>query len=346
MTTTKDKIEKLQAQIAKSKDKLTKHKKDKVDKSYKLCKKLGIKNPDKWDAYSEGRSHEQFQAKCYYDHAKFGYEIMQSKLDDLNKRLKSLYEKKQKEDLKNNTTPQIPVIEEFLENWKKSAREYYLQQVEALEKFEADYINNRNEVMKELEIKYGKHAVLKMSPEVKKELRDRKVDYKSKNEYIKNHFNSITVELYQLNQLGRSGMENKLESLLSSEVNKKRADFYARCYKVVGDITDASSLHVGRNGSINGTIVGKLGKAVVETIMAGGYNVQVLHYRVLVTPINKKSTKSKGNSKGGNNSKYSDKTLSELREMAENLGLKFNYDRYKNNNILRMHLVMALKKLQ
>lgn len=340
MTTTKEKIEKLQAQIAKSKDKLTKHKKDKVDKSYKLCKELGIRNPDKWDAYSEGRSSEQFHAKCYYDHAKFGYEIMQSKLDDLNKRLKSLYEKKQKEDLKNNTTPQIPVIEEFLENWKKSAREYYLQQVEALEKFEAEYTNNLDEVLKELEIKYGKPAVLKRSVEVKKELKDRKVDYTSRNMYIKTHFNSVTVELSQL----RSEMNDKLESLLSSEVNKKRADFYARCYKVVGDITDASSLHVGKNGSINGTIVGKLGKAVVETIMAGGYNVQVLHYRVLVTPINKKSTKIKGSSKGGNNSKYSDKTLSELREMAENLGLKFNYDRYKNNNILRMHLVMSLKK--
>ena len=340
MTTTKEKIEKLQAQIAKSKDKLTKHKKYKVDKSYKLCKELGIRNPDKWDAYSEGRSSEQFHAKCYYDHAKFGYEIMQSKLDDLNKRLKSLYEKKQKEDLKNNSTPQIPVIEEFLENWKKSAREYYLQQVEALEKFEAEYNNNLDEVIKELEIKYGKPAVLKMSAEVKKELKDRKVDYTSRNMYIKTHFNSVTVELSQLG----SEMNDKLESLLSSEVNKKRADFYARCYKVVGDITDASSLHVGKNGSINGTIVGKLGKAVVETIMAGGYNVQVLHYRVLVTPLNKKSAKSKGNSKGGNNSKYSDKTLSELREMAENLGLKFNYDRYKNNNILRMHLVMALKK--
>lgn len=340
MTTTKEKIEKLQAQIAKSKDKLTKHKKDKVDKSYKLCKELGIRNPDKWDAYSEGRSSEQFHAKCYYDHAKFGYEIMQSKLDDLNKRLKALYEKKQKEDLKNNTTPQIPVIEEFLENWKKSAREYYLQQVEALEKFEAEYTNNLDEVMKDLETKYGKTAVLKMSAEVKKELKDRKVDYTSRNMYIKTHFNSVTVELSQLG----SEMDNKLESLLSSEVNKKRADFYARCYKVIGDVTDASSLHVGRNGSINGTIVGKLGKAVVETIMAGGYNVQVLHYRVLVTPLNKKSTKNKGNSKGENNSKYSDKTLSELREMAENLGLKFNYDRYKNNNILRMHLVMALKK--
>lgn len=340
MTTTKEKIEKLQAQIAKSKDKLTKHKKDKVDKSYKLCKELGIRNPDKWDAYSEGRSSEQFHAKCYYDHAKFGYEIMQSKLDDLNKRLKSLYEKKQKEDLKNNSTPQIPVIEEFLENWKKSAREYYLQQVEALEKFDAEYSNNLDEVMKDLESKYGKTAVMKMSAEVKKELKDRKVDYTSRNMYIKTHFNSVTVELSHLG----SEMNERLESLLSSEVNKKRADFYARCYKVVGDITDASSLHVGKNGSINGTIVGKLGKAVVETIMAGGYNVQVLHYRVLVTPINKKSTKIKGNSKGGNNSKYSDKTLSELREMAENLGLKFDYGKYKNSNILRMHLVMALKK--
>lgn len=49
-----------------------------------------------------------------------------------------------------------------------------------------------------------------------------------------------------------------------------------------GEIIDASNLYIGLNGEPNGFIIGKKGRSVVETIVAGGYNIQILHYRVLV----------------------------------------------------------------
>jgi hypothetical protein len=56
----------------------------------------------------------------------------------------------------------------------------------------------------------------------------------------------------------------------------------ARVERKTGEITDAAGLHIGMNGEINGLVVGVKGSATVNTIGAGGYNIQCFHYRVLV----------------------------------------------------------------
>lgn len=50
----------------------------------------------------------------------------------------------------------------------------------------------------------------------------------------------------------------------------------------VGKITDAAGLTIGMNGELNGLVIGDKDNATVTTILAGGYNIQCLHYRVLV----------------------------------------------------------------
>ena len=75
----------------------------------------------------------------------------------------------------------------------------------------------------------------------------------------------------------------KLTKIIEDEKTLKYKDFVARITKEVGEITDVSALSIGgKQGEINGIVIGKNGKARVETIMAGGYNIQCLHYRVLV----------------------------------------------------------------
>ena len=49
----------------------------------------------------------------------------------------------------------------------------------------------------------------------------------------------------------------------------------------VGRITDAAGLHV-QNGEIAGVIYGENGSATIQTIGAGGYNIQRFHFRTLV----------------------------------------------------------------
>ena len=63
-------------------------------------------------------------------------------------------------------------------------------------------------------------------------------------------------------------------------------DLYYRIKDITGEVTDWSGIHAthGTHGFsvLNGFVKGKEGRAAVESILAGGYNIQRLHVRVLV----------------------------------------------------------------
>ncbi len=61
--------------------------------------------------------------------------------------------------------------------------------------------------------------------------------------------------------------------------------FAMRVKERCGTLVDAKGLRIGMNGELNGVVVGQKGAANVQTIAAGGYNIQCYHYRVLVQPI-------------------------------------------------------------
>ena len=62
-------------------------------------------------------------------------------------------------------------------------------------------------------------------------------------------------------------------------------NLYARVKEITGEITSWDDIHatMGAYGTVlNGKVIGKEGIAYVESILAGGYNIQRLHVRVLV----------------------------------------------------------------
>lgn len=66
-------------------------------------------------------------------------------------------------------------------------------------------------------------------------------------------------------------------------------DLYNRVHQITGEVTDWNKLTVTRGSKgmlvLNGTVIGKEGRAEVESILAGGYNIQRLHIRVLVKEL-------------------------------------------------------------
>lgn len=77
----------------------------------------------------------------------------------------------------------------------------------------------------------------------------------------------------------------KLQKVLDQEANNKYDFIVERTNSIVGQITDASGLSVGNKGDLNGIIVGTRGNASVQTIGAGGYNIQCYHFRTLIHPV-------------------------------------------------------------
>jgi hypothetical protein len=75
-----------------------------------------------------------------------------------------------------------------------------------------------------------------------------------------------------------------IKEIIEKDGEARKIQFIARINKKVGDIKEAN-LTMGIDLSINGTVVGDKGKATVYSIIAGGYNIQKAHYRVLVKEI-------------------------------------------------------------
>ena len=81
----------------------------------------------------------------------------------------------------------------------------------------------------------------------------------------------------------------RLSNLEIIENNEKSAkaliiDLFYRIRHITGEVTDWTQIFCSNN-ALNGIVIGKEGRAKVESILAGGYNIQRLHVRVLVHSV-------------------------------------------------------------
>lgn len=141
-------------------------------------------------------------------------------------------------------TVEIPAIREYLNEWKKVAREYY----------EAQY-NEMNEQLSQLS----------------------RFDWEGRNR-LRNKYGKFVFEASYYS----SNVAGYFEKAINEEAEAKYFNLVNKIIKICGEITDAKYLHIAKNGELNGYIEGTQANAYIETITAGGYNIQRFHFRTLV----------------------------------------------------------------
>ncbi len=189
------------------------------------------------------------------------------------------------------------ILKDFLENWKQHAIIYYRKRridfIEFRKDLRAQERAARLEALQTLpslerarklcegrEVTDYDLANLWPRKEVDEFLHERGLDYYQIQRKLKEEGDGITSRLLEIHD--EQEREAWLERAMEEEKRAKLLDLIGRIMSTVGTITDAAALRIGPEGDINGYIVGTEGKAKIQTIGAGGYNIQCFHFRTLI----------------------------------------------------------------
>lgn len=180
----------------------------------------------------------------------------------------------------------IPAIEEFIGFWKQKTTEYYK---EAL----AD-VGNQRKRMSEL---YPTKMIPRKSHPFKVRYKDPTpetlVEFSSNAQYniamVEKYGRGLAEWLHDNCSLREDEQEKKIIKRIDNQAKTKREMLYTRAAAAVGKITDASHLHIGLLGEIEGDLIGEKGMVRLQTVWAGGHNIQQLHFRVLISPLSKET---------------------------------------------------------
>jgi len=77
-------------------------------------------------------------------------------------------------------------------------------------------------------------------------------------------------------------MVERLKNKIHKVAVERAKKFTCQIEKKVGRVTDCSDLKFNPVGSLDGWVKGEKGSAWVQTVYAGGYNIQRLHFRTIV----------------------------------------------------------------
>ena len=173
-------------------------------------------------------------------------------------------------------------IDLFLESWWGDAMDWYLDKFRTYQEL--------FQIKKDLMDEYGYHSV-----RFNQVLAD---DYLEASENLKKFMSRIGNEsakgLIQMmfyhehqHRINPSKVSSYdfLADILNKEKQRKKLNLIARIEKKAGKMVDTRGLTLGVDSNLNGLVIGDKETVSVHTIYAGGYNIQCLHFRVLVKII-------------------------------------------------------------
>lgn len=186
----------------------------------------------------------------------------------------------------------VPVIIEFLNNWRERViefhtekfKEYYdeKQKVRDLYNKVSDRIYSKDQTPDMVDYKTANdifhkkcYGYYERKDFINRWGKPDHTDVKVKDgeyEWLKPYIHEKTIEECLL----------KFKKDIDKEWTRKYDFIIERTNQIVGQITDASNLRIGAKHDLNGYIIGTKGTAKVQTIDAGGYNIQCYHFRTLI----------------------------------------------------------------
>ncbi len=246
IATLKERIEKANQKIEKKQNTIVK-KTAQIEKKYQALKKLGIEDPENRDR-EEFRGAENWR-DIFWTYADIGHlkEDIARGGKEIEATLKTI--EKYEAQLAGEIEKESIFLSEVPEVFKSLIDEL----VETWDKWDLDRRNRLTNIYEELGYR----------------------------EFIKAHSYADYEFIKTENEKIHSDNERDAKALI--------LDLYYRVKDVTGEVTDWSGIHAtqGTGGFtvLNGAVIGKEGRAKVESILAGGYNIQRLHVRVLVHEI-------------------------------------------------------------
>lgn len=193
----------------------------------------------------------------------YDLERTRRELADAQKGLEEYREKLEQEKQKASKRD-IKALVDFLADWREKTLEWYSQEFEK-------YLDEKKLYHAKVDaIWKGDNTY---SPEKMKQERK-----------LRNEYNSRWAHVMAYDHLDKLDTERLVKDI-ARESDRKYDTIVLKVEEYAGNITDAGGLYIGYDSNINGVIRGDKGTVNVNTIGAGGYNIQRYHFRVLVHPI-------------------------------------------------------------
>lgn len=313
----REKVAAAEQKVEKCKGTIARHEAQ-MEKKGKKLREMGI-DPETADKYSfvqngTEMNHEAYWLLCDYDGKKDDIKGATEKLQDAERILAGWKEKLDiainEEMVIQDLVPQV--IQDFLEAWKQNVFQWYCQRYEEFLDLRADLRRQVREVRLEayrtvpeyeryrkFQEEYQDGAepddstLINMWPRKPMEdlLKERELDDKTVQKKLKNFGDIVIFKMLEFRDPEKR--EAWLDGFLEEEKKAKLLHLVGRISDITGPITDARGIYIYA-GDLNGVVLGEKGAAKVNTIGAGGYNIQCYHYRMLVHDVSEKFKGSSG----------------------------------------------------
>ena len=286
-------IETLKDRIEKAEDKITKKQKTIIKKQVTINKKLvalkklgvdyqalnfkrmltnelleaGLPKDDAYDAY---------WLECDVDSLLEDIRRGQKEIDETAEKLVTYKAELESAEEKANSRD-VQVILDFLKLWKEKVEAYYTKNFSNFLEAEKEY----SKFSRSYAEWYNTNYSLRGTEEDKQKRIEQKQMQAEFNDRWSHYFPYLVRDDQGNHQLDLV----KLQKDLVNEANRKYDFIIERTNAIVGQITDASELTIGYKDDLNGYIIGTKGIAKVQTIGAGGYNIQCFHFRTLINKV-------------------------------------------------------------